>query len=215
MQGTFGERQKTLMTRDFEKNQKNMKQEEFKPVPIKYFEHYKISTWGRLLNTETGYYYKKSQNRKNKMWSYKLVSSDQNKRKNRSFSVQYLIAITFVKNPNPKLYTIPLMKNGVFSDLDVDNIEWGSHAMGKVAMMKRDPTIMKRVHEARAKSIRFGNYVPPKKHTEEDVKRMLEFRAIGYSTHQLAEIFPIKKSQIGNIIRKHGDPLGLIMQQES
>lgn len=185
--------------------------EVFKNVNIKYFEHYKISTWGRLLNTETGYFYKKSQNRKNKMWSYKLVSNSKELQKNRSFSVQYLMAITFIENHNPKLLKLPLMKNGNFSDFDIDNIEWGSHAMSKVLMNQRDPTITSRCMATRKNSITFGNYVPPKKHTEQDLKNMLEFRAKGYSTRQLSEIFPIKKSQIGNLLKKHGDPLGLIV----
>jgi len=175
----------------------------FKYIPG-YEKSYSISNLGKVYSYFSHRCLTNSISNNNGIYNVKLW--DNKKSKAKTFSVAKLMAMTFLKNPNPKLYKYAIHKDGNFKNLTLNNIEWGTSAMSILLKYKRHPE----VRDKFVKGFReyFEKHGPPTKKMNDQLElELLEYRTLGYSCFQLEEFFPIKKSQIMNIIKKHGDPI--------
>jgi hypothetical protein len=95
--------------------------EVFKPIPIKEYSHYKISNYGRIINSQTN---KELRPEKLKSGYLRVVLSNKHYRKR--FLVHRLVALAFIPNPN----NLPIInhKNEIKNDNRVTNIEWCTHS---------------------------------------------------------------------------------------
>jgi hypothetical protein len=114
----------------------------------------------------------------------------------KTFSIIKLLALTYLHNPNPKLYKYAINISGNHKDTTIDNVMWGTSSLSVRRKYKRFPSLKEEL-KCKAKPIN------TRKMTNELEKEMIIMRKLGYSTKQLSEIFPINKSQIYNILKKH------------
>jgi hypothetical protein len=176
-----------------------MSSEIFKDVPG-YEEEYSCSQLGRLFCKKKGIYKTPSQNRHNLIWNYKLSKDG----KVSTFSCAKVVAMTWVKNQNPKLYKIVMTKDGNPNDYTVNNVEWGTSAQSQRKKFERHPELKEHFKKRFAAMAPFVS--PSKKMTPELISKLIEFRKEGYSIKQLEEIFPIRREQIRNIVKANGLP---------
>ena len=164
--------------------------EYFKDLPG-YLDNYSVSNYGRIFSKTNLSYLTPNQNKKNKVWSVKLSKYGRPK----TFSCARLVALTFIENPNPKVYKIAIIKDGNPFNYCVSNIEWGTSFHSYKAKVERYPEL-----PGKFKPKKYS--APTRKMSEEMIEKLLHFRSIGYSSRQLADIFPICISQICNIIKQ-------------
>jgi hypothetical protein len=164
--------------------------EYFKDLPG-YAENYSVSNYGRIFSKKNRSYLTPNQNKKNKVWSVKLSKDG----KPKTFSCAKLVALTFIENPNPKVYINAIIKDGNPFNYCVSNIEWGTSFHSYKAKVERYPEL-----PGKFKPKKYN--APTRKMSEEMIEKLLHFRSIGYSSRQLADIFPIGISQICNIIKQ-------------
>jgi len=93
----------------------SLKPQEWAPVPIEGFEHYKVSNYGDVVNTRTG----KTLTRSGARRPMVLLT---NKGKSKNVYVSRLVALAFIPNPDnlPQVNHI----NGKAWDNYVENLEW-------------------------------------------------------------------------------------------
>jgi hypothetical protein len=171
--------------------------EVFKDIPG-YEEEYMCSNKGRVFIKKRGEYKTASQSRYNKIWNYKLSKDG----KVRTFSCARIVAITWVENPNPKLFTVVITKDGNPNNYNADNVVWATRSHSQMKKFERDPELRQKFKDRFAAMA--PNVSPSKKMNDELIKKLLELRKIGYSISQLEDIFPIRREQIRNIIKANG-----------
>jgi hypothetical protein len=104
----------------------------FKDVPG-YEEEYSCSQLGRVFSKKLGVYKTPSQNRYNLIWNYKLSKDG----KAKTFSCARVVAMTWLKNPNPKLYTIVMNKDGNPNNYSANNVAWATLSQAQLKKMER------------------------------------------------------------------------------
>jgi hypothetical protein len=164
--------------------------EYFKDVPG-YADHYSISNYGRIFSKKNKSFLTPNQGKKNKVWSVKLSKYG----KPKTFSCAKLVAITFIENSNPKLYKYAIIKDGNPFNYCISNIEWGTPYNSYKAKIERYPELIKKF---KPKQYISSN----KKMSDSMIEKLFQLRDIGYSSTQLADIFPVKKSRICQILSK-------------
>ncbi len=156
-----------------------------------YEDFYSVSDSGIVFSKRFNKIIKHEINKNNKIHSVRL--SDENNVIKRQ-SVARLMAIAFIKNPNPTLYNKAININGNHDDLRVNNIMWGTSFIQNSRKNKRYPKLNKNF-------IASGVKINTRKMDDKLVDDLFKMRDLGYSTNQLSDIFPIKKSQIFNILK--------------
>lgn len=156
-----------------------------------YEDFYSISTNGIVKSKHYDKHMKHDINKKNKIHTARLVDVNGTIKRH---SVIRLMALTFLDNPNPKLYNNAINKNGNHDDLRIENIMWGTSYMHVDRKYNRFP-------ELKRKFISAGIKINNRKMTDKLVNDLYTMRDLGYSVRQLSEIFPIKKSQIFNLLK--------------
>jgi hypothetical protein len=167
--------------------------EEFKTIP-NCNEMYSISTKGRVYSKYYRKYIKSHVVKNNKIHVVRIIDKNG---KRRGFSVVRLMALTFLENPNPALYDIAINKNGDHNDLRIENVAWGTSAISTRRKHKRYPSILESMHDNRP-------VIDTKKMTEDMKLKLIKDYKDGTKVEDLEKIYPIKKSQINNIINKQG-----------
>jgi len=164
--------------------------EVFRDVPG-YEENYSVSNLGRIFGKVNRTYLTPHQNRKNLIWSVKLCKDGVPKH----FSCAKVVALTWIENPNPKLYNYAIHKDGNTNDYTLENIMWGTASQAVLRKWERHPELKNNLSGFKVS--------PTKKMSDSLISDLLRMRQLGYSCRQLADIFPIKKSQIANILKRH------------
>lgn len=162
--------------------------EYFVDIP-NYEGHYQVSNYGRVFSLKSNIFLTACQNKKNKIWNIKLSKYG----KLKTFSCAKIVALSFLKNPNPKIYKYAIHKDGNFNDYSIYNVIWGTSSQSVLRKWDRYPELKKNLNCFKVS--------PTQKMNDELTKKLLEMRNLGYSCRQLQDIFPIKKSQIANIIK--------------
>jgi hypothetical protein len=163
---------------------------------IKGFEElYSISTEGKIWSKYYRKYLKHQINKTNNIRYVRLVCQDG---KRRGYSVARLMALTFLENSNPKLYNNAINKNGIFDDLRIENVMWGTS--GTHARRRNDRN--------RSLLVNFISKSPgivkiARKMTDKLELELIEKYKQGLSLTKLGKIYPIKHSQINNILDNH------------
>jgi hypothetical protein len=152
--------------------------------------HYQVSNYGRVFSLKSNIFLTASQNKKNKIWNLKLSKYG----KLKTFSCAKIVALSFLKNPNSKIYKYAIHKDGNLNDYSIYNIIWGTASQSALRKWERYPELKKNLNCFKVS--------PTQKMNNELIEKLFEMRNLGYSCRQLADIFPIKKSQIANIIKK-------------
>ena len=156
-----------------------------------YEDYYSISTNGIIKSKRYNKYLKHDISKYNKIHSVRLVDENGVVKKH---SVIRLMALTFLDNPNPKLYNNAINKNGNHNDLSIDNVMWGTPFIQVDRKYNRFPELKKSFI---SKSVKINT----RKMTDKLVNDLYKMRDLGYSINQLSDIFPIKKSQIFNLLK--------------
>ncbi len=173
-----------------DKNLKSYNLEEFKD--LKGCEcYYSISNKGRVFSKRNLKYLKHTINHKNKVHAVSIFSDNEKK----TTSVAKLMALTFLHNPNPKLYNIAILNDGNQDNLIIENISWGTKSISCRNKLKRNPELL---DDFIKKGVKINN----RKMNDELEKQLLKMHNLGYSLKQLEDIFPIKQCQIRRIIKK-------------
>jgi hypothetical protein len=154
---------------------------------------YSISTNGVIKSKRKNKTLKHEISKHNKIHSVRIY--DENGKSKRQ-SIVRLMASTFIENTNPNLYTNAININGNHNDLRVDNIMWGTSYIQVDRTRKRYPKLNDNF-------VKSGVKIRTSKMNDELINSLLKMRELGYSVKQLTDIFPIKKSQIFNILKKH------------
>jgi hypothetical protein len=157
-----------------------------------YENFYTISTNGEVVSKRFNKTLKHSISKKNKIHRVSIVNENGKAKKH---SVIRLMAITFLENPNPKLYTNAINKNGNHDDLRIENVMWGTSFISCDRKQKRYPELKSNFL---SKAIKINS----RKMTDKLEFDLYTMRDLGYSVKQLADIFPIKKSQIFELLKK-------------
>ena len=165
--------------------------EEFRDV-FGYENYYQISTTGKVFSKRASKYLKHTINPKNNVHSVSMFGDNGKK----TTSVAKLIATTFIHNPNPKLYNIAIVINGNQNDLRLENICWGTQSISTRNRLKRNPKLLENF-------IKNGTKINTRKMNDYLERQLLKMYELGYSISHLENIFPIKKSQIRNIINRN------------
>lgn len=155
------------------------------------FSSYEVSDDGIIINGKTKTKLKHSINKNNGIHSVK-IKRDKNGLWT-TVSVAKCIALAWIDNPNPNLYKYAIHINGNKDCLNIENIMWGTSC---ISTMRRD--IRSPKHREVFLSHRVN--INTRKMTDSMELEMIEYRRNGYSVSQLEDIFPIKKSQIRNIL---------------
>ena len=123
----------------------------------------------------------------------------------KTLSISRCVLLAWRTNPNPKMFTHAIHKDGNFNNLHVSNLQWGTSATSVLRKLKRHPELIEKMAISVRKRIK-EHGTPTQKMTMKLEEELLKYREIGYSARQLADIFPIGKSQVMNIINKHNKP---------
>lgn len=172
----------------------NKAEEIFKEVPE--FDNYLVSNLGRLFSKKNGIYLKPSLHKKNKTWQYTLCGNG----KKTKINCARVVAMTWIFNPNPKLYTLAVHKNGDFNNYALENVEWLSPSQSVLITKLRYPDL--NLHFTKKPSEYRIENIEPKTETE-----LLIMRDIGYSVKQLSDIFSLNRNKVNNIIKKPNNTL--------
>lgn len=156
-----------------------------------YEDYYSISNNGIVFSKRFNKNLKHDINKNNKIHSVRLCDYNNVIKRH---SVARLMAIAFIENPNPILYNQAINKSGNHDDLRIDNIMWGTSFIQNSRKNKRYPDLNQNFI---AKGVRFNT----RKMDDKLVNDLFKMRDLGYSAKQLADIFPIKKSQIFNLLK--------------
>lgn len=106
-------------------------------------------------------------------------------KKNKEFRLHVLIAKHFI--PNPAMYFFVRVKNGDYSDMRVENLEWMSHSTA--AQEKIKPLESEYMRQGRL--------------TVDDVKAIRKlFDTEGLGQMELAEMFGVTKASIWHIVNR-------------
>jgi hypothetical protein len=166
--------------------------EQFKDLP-EYEDLYSISNTGKVFSKRYSKYLKHDISKNNKIHSVRIVNYNGIVKRQ---SVIRLMAITFLDNPNPKLYNNAININGNHDDLRIDNIMWGTSSIHIKRKYNRYPHLLD-------KFIKSSSNLHTRKMTDDLELKMIEMYKLGYSSKQLEDIFPIKKAMIFRILKKH------------
>ena len=164
--------------------------EKYKDIPG-YEDCYSISDNGNVFSKKNGRELIHCVNPKNKIHNVKLSKNGIVK----TFSVTRLMAMTFIHNPNPKLYNYAINKTSDFDNFTIQNILWATSSIQVNRKYERHPEVKKAFKD---KAV----HISSRKMTDEMELGLFKMRDLGYSAKQLSDIFPIKKSQIFNLLKK-------------
>lgn len=156
------------------------------------FSEYGVSEFGDVYFYKHARILKHTVNINNGIHSVSIKSDSTGKFK--TTSVAKCIALAWIDNPNPSIYKLALHINGDKNDLRLKNIMWGTSCISTIRRDVRNPE-----HRDRFLSHRVN--INTRKMTDDMIKDMIQYRELGYSIKQLETIFPIKKSQIRNILK--------------
>ena len=163
--------------------------EVFKDVP-ELENKYSISTKGRVYSKLTRKYLKPYINKKNGIYVLKVINKEG---KPQTISIVRLMALTFLENPNLNLYNNAINISGIHSDLNINNIMWGSSATHVIRKNIRQPELLNNF---------IKSAVPRKEILSESSKNdLIEMRKLGYSVRQLTDIFKVKKTTIFKLLQ--------------
>jgi hypothetical protein len=173
----------------------NNKNEVFREVPG-YEDLYLCSNKGRLFSKRKGEYKTPSHCRHNGVWNYKLYKEG----KCKTMSCGRVVAVTFLENPNPKIYDVVIPKDGNQNDYTLDNLMWATRSYSTNKKFERNPELKQKFRDRFSK---MAGDVRQVKMTPFLTEKLIHFRTIGYSVKQLEDIFPIKREQIRNILKQN------------
>jgi hypothetical protein len=173
----------------------NFQKEIFREVPG-YEELYLCSNKGRLFSKIKGEYKTPSYSRHNGVWNYKLYKEG----KCKTMSCGRVVAITFLQNPNPKIYDIVIPKDGNQNDYTLDNLMWATRSYSDNKKFERNPELKEKF---RKRFSQMAGVVRQIKMNPELTEKLIHYRNIGYSINQLEDIFPIRREQIRNILKRN------------
>jgi len=159
-----------------------------------YEDFYTISAKGVIVSKRYNKILKHDISKNNKIHNIRVTDENGIVKKQ---SVIRLMAITFLENPNPKLYNNAININGNHDDLRIENVMWGTSFIHVDRKYNRYPELKSNFI---SKSIKINS----RKMTDKLELELYKMRDLGYSVKQLADIFPIKKAQIFNILKKRG-----------
>jgi len=125
----------------------------------------------------------------------RIISLDENGNIKKQ-SVVRLMAITFLHNSNPKLFNNAININGNHDDLRIENVMWGTSSIQVRRKNNRQPELLEKFI---ASSVKLNT----RKMTDDLEIQMVKMYKLGYSMKQLEDIFPIKKSMIFILLKKH------------
>lgn len=167
---------------------------------IKGFDKYYVSSTGDVFSTRTNIILSKCYSKRNPGKSganYKLYNNDGDIK---TVGLIKCIALGWVENSNESLYKMAILKNGKDAGVNHLNIIWATASISVCRKLKRMPQLLDKFKETR---VDFNT----RKMTDTLEYELVKMKEIGYSIKQLADIFPINKSQIFNILRKHKSTL--------
>lgn len=164
----------------------------FKDLP-EYEDLYSVSNTGKIFSKRYSKYLKHDVSKNNKIHSVRIVDKNGDVKKQ---SVVRLMAITFLHNSNPRLYNNAININGNHDDLRIENVMWGTSSVHVKRKNNRKPDLLE-------KFIKSSIKINTRKMTDSLEIEMVKMYNLGYSAKQLEDIFPIKKSMIFRILKKH------------
>lgn len=157
-----------------------------------YEEYYTIDINGNVYSKRFNKYLKHDISKSNGIRSVKITGEDN---KPHRISVIRLLALTFIKNENPTLYNYAININGNQNDTNVNNVMWGTSSMQVNSKYKRLQHLKKAFIDSSVP-------INTRKMSDNMVADLKKMKELGYSIKQLTKIFPIKKSQIHNLLTK-------------
>jgi hypothetical protein len=163
----------------------------YKEIPG-FEEYYLVSENGDVFSKRSQKVIRHDVNKKNKVHTVRLSISG----KTFKTSVARLMAMTFIDNPAPKLYTLASVINGDHNDLRVLNIAWSSPFQAITRKNVRNPDLI-------TNFIKSGTRIDNSKMSDQMINDLITMRNLGYSAKQLSTIFPIGRAQVYNILKKH------------
>jgi hypothetical protein len=169
-----------------------MKDNKLKDIPG--FSQYSVDINGNVFSNKTKKYIKPYITKSNSVRVFKL-QNDRDGKYN-SISVIKTIALAWLPNPFPTLYNYAINKSGNHSDTTINNVMWGTSSMAIKRKMLRRPDLVGRF-------VKSAVHIDNRKMTDDLEADLIKMHNTGYSARQLSDIFPIKTSQVYNIINKH------------